>query len=110
MTGFARDQFSHGNAVIFCFVGQHRAVNAVAHRPDTIGRFEVTIRNLNNAALVGCDANGFKADAFCIGLAPDCHDDDIRIEGFCISTLGGLHRQLEFGLEFFNAGYFLAKA
>ena len=77
VTGLASDEFGAGDAFIFGFVGEHRAVDDVADGVDAGDASAVVGVGFDAFAVVEFDADGVEAEVVGVGAATDGDEDDI---------------------------------
>ena len=68
--GLPGDVLGHGDALVLGLVGQHRAGDHVADRPDAVDLGAEVVVGLDLAALVEFEADRVEAEAVGVGLRP----------------------------------------
>ena len=91
--GQARDIFGDRDALVLGLVGEHRAGNDVADRPDAGDRGAEIVVGLDLAALVDLKAGLVEAEPVGVGPAADRDQHAIGLDRLGRAAVGGLDRQ-----------------
>ena len=88
--GLAGDVLGDGDALVLGLVGEHRAGDDVADRPDARHLGAEIVVGLDLAALVGLKPGLVEREAVGVGLAADRDEDDVGFDRLGRAAGGGL--------------------